>query len=122
MTKKEHVFQTKRNFDQLLLLIWKNYRLQVRSIIGLVVELLVPAMFAIILLPIRTIVNADFKANSTEYEAFGFDKVMRFKNETTIAYQPDDSPLLDRMMLRVGDKLNFSVRGKHISFKIKDIL
>jgi len=109
----------KRNLNQLYLLLWKNYRLQIRSIIGLIIELLVPAMFAIILLPIRTIVKADFKSNFTEYEQFAFNKVFRFKNETIIAYQPDNSQLLDRIMTRVGDNLKLSVRGKLGSFVLR---
>jgi hypothetical protein len=112
MAKDEFLFEMKRNLNQLYLLLWKNYRLQIRSIVGLVVELLVPAMFAIILLPIRTIVKADLKSNFTEYEPFTFDEIKRYKNETTIAYQPDNSLFLDRIMSRVGKKLNFEVKSK----------
>jgi len=112
MAKDEFLFEMKRNLNQLYLLLWKNYRLQIRSIVGLLVELLVPAMFAIILLPIRTIVKADLMSNFTEYEPFTFDEIIRYKNETTIAYQPDNSLFLDRIMSRVGKKLNFEVKSK----------
>ena len=39
----------KSDLRQLFLLVWKNYSLQKRSIIGSIVEILVPALFAIIL-------------------------------------------------------------------------
>lgn len=61
-------------FDQLVLLLWKNTKLQSRSVKSTFLEIAVPALFAIILLPIRTIVNSDQYKNNTLYPAFSVDK------------------------------------------------
>jgi hypothetical protein len=63
----------KSDIKQLFLLIWKNYSLQKRSIISTAFEILIPALFAIILLPIRTIVKSQQFVNDTVYEPFSFN-------------------------------------------------
>ena len=68
-------------------------------------------MFAIILLPIRTIVKADLKSNFTEYDQFSFNSVNNILKDT-IAYQPNDSELLNRIMQKVGKNLKFKIACK----------
>ena len=102
----------KRNLKQLNLLLWKNSKLQIRSIIGLIIELTVPALFAIILLPIRTIVNADLKSESTEYNSFDINTIkLTNTNKKVIAYQPGDSIFLKEIMQSVGKNLKFELAG-----------
>jgi hypothetical protein len=64
----------KSDMKQLVLLVWKNYCLQKRSIISTMFEIFIPALFAIILLPIRTIVKSQQFTNDTAYEPFSFNK------------------------------------------------
>jgi hypothetical protein len=59
--------------SQLNLLLWKNYKLQIRSIVGLLLEILVPALFAIILLPIRRIVKSEINPKDKVYDPFDVD-------------------------------------------------
>ena len=56
--------------NQLKLLLWKNYALQKRSVIGTILELAVPALFAIILLPIRTIIKSNDHPLDSNFTAF----------------------------------------------------
>lgn len=61
------------NFKQIWLLLWKNYSLQKRSIVSTLLELAVPALFAVILIPIRKIVKSDQYLNDTTFPAFSFN-------------------------------------------------
>jgi ATP-binding cassette subfamily A (ABC1) protein 3 len=63
----------KKNLNQLRLLLWKNYALQKRSVIGTILELAIPAFFAIILLPIRGIIKSNDHKNDTIFDPFQVD-------------------------------------------------
>lgn len=100
----------KNDLKQLWLLLWKNLRLQIRSPIGLALEILVPALFAFILLPIRTIVKSESIKDPITFNAFNIDTLpLRFFNQT-IAYQPDNL-VLKNLMQNVGHKLELNTLG-----------
>jgi hypothetical protein len=99
----------KKNLNQLNLLLWKNYRLQVKSIIGLILELTVPALFAIILLPIRTIVKSEQLDYDTFYSTFDL-RNFTFKSYV-LAYQPNNSALVNRIMEKTRDDLKINLMG-----------
>ena len=126
--------EVSRALRQLQLLLWKNLKLQMRSPVGTLIELLVPALFAIILLPIRRIVKSDQYVNDTMYEAFTIERLpydlipvdpnykasdnwllewlgVQSDGTWTLAYQPDDSPLLDTLMSEVSRKLRLGVKS-----------
>jgi hypothetical protein len=125
------------SFKQLKLLLWKNYILQRRSILGTILELAVPALFAIILLPIRNIVDSDRILVSTVYDSFSVDRLppdllpksaidklkhdndlnSNFSRQYTVeagenwcfGYWPNNSKLLENVMKRVGDEHGFTI-------------
>ena len=102
---------------QLWLLLWKNFLLQKRSIYGALIELIVPTIFVIILIPIRTIVTAEQKSNFTTYREFGlnmFDFPLMFTN-FSFGYYPNDSLLVSRITNKLATKLNLESKCKFIS-------
>ena len=128
--------------NQLVLLLWKNAKLQSRSWIGTSLEIFVPAMFAIILLPIRTIVNSDRYLNNTVYPNFAINdfpdsltppvffyedntfKLNKLENawQWQFAYQPNDSAKINKIMETVAKKLNLRLTCKlKIIRKLKKI-
>nr|QUF59427.1 ATP-binding cassette transporter Abca3-1 [Brachionus angularis] len=126
-------FDFKTNFKQIYLLLWKNYSLQKRSIIGTILEILVPALFVIILIPIRKIVRSDQYLNNTIFPTFTFnalpDHLMPFyeyeslekrynqqkKNLSaglwTLGYQPNNSILINNIMRKVSNDLTVNLVG-----------
>ena len=104
---------------QLSLLIWKNFKLQTRSKIGTFLEFVVPAIFAIILLPIRTIVDSDLYANDTVYEPFNVSNLPPPANPELplprlIGFSPNDSKVI-QIMEKVAADLNLTKHRKFFS-------
>ena len=116
------------DLKQLNLLLWKNYLLQKRSIIGTILEILVPALFVIILLPIRTIVRSDYHPDDSVFDEYTIDALpssllppfnydddsLSFSSRAglwTFAYAPNNSDLVNRVMIKVGDNLNMNIVG-----------
>jgi len=54
--------------DQLNLLLWKNYTLQKRRTMATVIELLVPALFSLVLLIVRSQVIATHYRDKTTWK------------------------------------------------------
>lgn len=112
------------DLKQLWLLTWKNYSLQKRAIIGTFFEIFIPALFAIILLPIRTIVKSQQFTNDTVYSPFRVEQLpLVFRTGWYLAYQPNSSDLINQAMGKVGTKLGvkikgFSNEGEMVSFLI----
>lgn len=114
----------KNDLRQLKLLLWKNFTIQKRSIIGTILEILVPTLFVIILLPIRSIVKSEYFSNDTTYHEFSFDHLpfnLRPKPSVdapfykglqwTFAYQPNTNNMTNRIMEQVGVKLGMNIIG-----------
>jgi ATP-binding cassette, subfamily A (ABC1), member 3 len=119
----------KKKHSQLALLLWKNFKLQKRSMFGTVLEIFVPALFAIILLPIRQIVNSDSYLNDTTYNEWsvsewpaGFmptydSEIMRDKNHLfeddmwCFGYQPNNSQIVQRIMENVALDYAFTLHS-----------
>jgi hypothetical protein len=109
-------FQTSRS--QLRLLLWKNFILQKRSWIGTCLELFLPAFFAIILLPIRSIVESNNIANDTVYSPFRIDSLPSglipqtnyfytaySETKWCLGYAPSNQSLIDELMAQTGKEL-----------------
>nr|APD26538.1 ATP-binding cassette transporter subfamily A member 3 X1 protein [Brachionus koreanus] len=107
MTKNEW----KTNIKQLFLLLWKNFRLQLKSPIGLALEILVPAIFAFILLPIRSIVDSTYYEDSILFPSFKIKQLPFVFTNYSIAYQPNNSQLISDLMKSVGSDLNLIPEG-----------
>lgn len=58
------------NFDKFRLLMWKNGLLQYRHRVQTVIEILVPVLFSVILILIRSIVDPDIFSENTTYKSF----------------------------------------------------
>lgn len=111
-----------QSLKQLKLLLWKNSKLQLRSIISTVLEIFVPALFAIILIPIRRLVTSNEYLNDTLYRDFLIDQIPTsyFPQPPTptlrggdwsFAFYPNNSDLLNRVMNRAADDVNLNVLG-----------
>ena len=127
------------NFNQLNLLLWKNFNLQKRSIIATILEICVPALFALILLPIRKLVKSNHILNDTTYPIFNinqfdpqllpeqpssldyfFNNFLGLNERASLwdfAYQPNNSDLVNNAMKKVGERLvnvycNFLLKNK----------
>jgi hypothetical protein len=110
-------FQT--DLSQLRLLLWKNFILQKRSLIGTCLELILPAFFAIILLPIRSIVESNNIANDTVYVPFKIDALPSglypqasryyrsnyYESRWCLGYAPHNESLINEIMSRTGSQL-----------------
>ena len=95
--------------NQLQWLLWKTYKLQIRSIIGLVIEIVIPAFLVIVIVPFRSIVRSTRYPNITQYEPFILSKP-NFSPLVQLAYQPNAS-LLNNIMKNVEKELNLTVVG-----------
>ena len=95
---------------QLWLLLWKNFLLQKRSVIGTILELTIPAVFAIILLPIRSIVKSDPKLNDTTYERFPVNSLDEYlvNQSFSFAYHPNNNTFLDDTMKTMANTLKLN--------------
>ena len=106
----------KQSKNQLFLLLWKHFILQKRSIPGLLLKLIVPALFAIILMPVRTVIKSDLNPEETTYKPFDLEK---FSNEIIIyrnssfAYWPNTSDLVNRIMKRVSNSIELDYTCMH---------
>jgi len=94
--------------QQLNLLLWKNFVIQKRSLLGLILKLTIPALFAIVFIPIRASIKSKFHENETTFDSFLVDSLSNdlplFKN-STFAYCPNTSVLIDRVMRQVSSLL-----------------
>ncbi|CAL8096130.1 unnamed protein product [Orchesella dallaii] len=107
------------NLRRFLLLVWKNYKLQMRHKIQTVTEVLLPLLFTIVLVIVRNIVPSNHITTPTIYGPLLIENyppaIIRTKcNE--IYYTPND-PLVNMIMQKVkeryfdqlGIKYNFTV-------------
>lgn len=107
MTKNEW----KTNIKQLFLLFWKNFRLQLKSPVGLALEILVPAIFAFILLPIRSIVDSTLFENTIFFSPFKIEKLPIVFTQYTLVYHPNNSQFISDLIESVGSDLNLIPKG-----------
>lgn len=102
----------KTNLKQLFLLLWKNLRLQLKSPVGLALEILVPAVFGFILLPIRSIVNSTFYDEPVLFSPFKIEKLPSLFQNYSITYYPNNSDFISNIISAVGSDLNLKPIGK----------
>lgn len=67
--------QMASNFDKFRLLMWKNFLLQYRHKIQTFVEIMVPVLFSVILVLIRSIVSPDVFPENTYYKPFDINTI-----------------------------------------------
>nr|UOU03313.1 ATP-binding cassette subfamily A3-2 [Brachionus rubens] len=125
----------KTNLNQIYLLSWKNYSLQKRAIISTILEILIPTLFVVILLPIRRIVKSDQFLNNTVYPSFSFDQIPSdlipgfgdndnqrsfrlFRRDVEeaahlweLAYYPNNSELVNNIMKKVESEIDVQPTG-----------
>lgn len=102
--------------NQLSLLLWKIYLVQKRSPILSILELIMPAILSIILLPIRQIVNTNDLVNNTVYDAFNledFDNNFIIYKNSTFAYYPNNSAVTNEIMKKISEKFQLNYECKH---------
>ena len=113
-------------FNQLNLLLWKNFKLQFRSVLSTILGVSVPILFAIILLPIRTIVKTDNYLNNTIYPTFEINdfpfqpKLVSPNVKWILGFQPNSSKI-NEIMDMVSSKLNLEVKRKLVLYPHKFI-
>lgn len=114
----------KSDLKQLWLLLWKNVNLQKRSLVGLFLELMLPAFFAIILLPIRSIVKSDKVLNDTSYEPFHFDTLPPIGDKFdpwSLGYSPNNDTLVNSIMNKTGQALQLDIQCNSFSLSILNL-
>ena len=99
----------KSNLKQLNLLLWKNFKIQQRSVVALLIELLIPAFLALVMVPLRSIVNSVEHSNFTYFDTFNLSQ-SPFKGEF-FAYQPNNSALVNSIMKDVSRDLYLKTIG-----------
>lgn len=135
---KEHDSELKSNLKQIRLLMWKNFTQQKRNLIGTIIEILVPTLFVIILLPIRRIIKSEQYFNNTVYESFSIDALPSnllpefsansLSNQSfseglwTIGYYPTNVDLIKKIMNKVENDLIVTTKGKKIKIIILEKL
>ena len=100
------------NLNQFSLLSWKNLKLQKRSIISTILEIAVPALFAIILILIRRIVKSDQYLNDTLFPAFSVNALPETLGLSCFGYFPNNSILLTNIMKIVSKELTLDLYCK----------
>lgn len=101
--------------NQLNLLLSKHFQIQKRSIIGLLLKLIIPAIFAIILMPIRTVIKSDSNYNDTTYKSFNlenFGNSLPLYKNSSFAYCPNSSNLVNNIMMEASETLNLDFKCK----------
>ena len=58
------------NFSQFWLLLWKNWLLQKRSVVVTIFQIIIPVLFAVVLLGVRALVDSKFVKYPTTWESF----------------------------------------------------
>ena len=95
--------------NQLSLLLWKSFVIQKRSVISTILELIVPAFFAVILLPIRYTIKTELISRDTTYPKFELD--LDFPENfprlvsSNFAYYPNTSEFVNGIMEKTSEKL-----------------
>lgn len=109
-------FSFQLNFAQLRLLLWKGFRIQKRNVLSTALELLVPLVFTLALLPIRSIIKSDYYDDCTKYKQFGLKSFavdfVQFTN-STFAFYPNTSKFVNKIMDKISDELSFQYKCKH---------
>ena len=98
----------KSNFDQLKLLLWNSFQNHKRSWIGTLVELIMPAFFALILLPIRATIKSEFISDDTVYKSFEIDDFhddLLIHLNSTFGYYPNTSTFVNNIANKVSSDL-----------------
>jgi ATP-binding cassette subfamily A (ABC1) protein 3 len=99
--------KTKVILDQLWLLLWKSFLLQKRSIISTIIELLLPCIFSVILLPIRSIIDLQIFNETVTFKPFQIENI-DFQNFNSFVYYPNNSETLDNLMIKTAENLKFN--------------
>lgn len=97
---------------QLVLLLWKNWTLQKRSIFVTLFEILLPLFFGLILVLIRVLVKTTDYPDDTIWPALNVSDDSLFVNGSEILYSPNTS-IVNDVMLNVEMSINNkTVRGR----------
>ncbi|XP_055298016.1 phospholipid-transporting ATPase ABCA3-like isoform X5 [Sitodiplosis mosellana] len=75
------------NFDKFRLLMWKNFLLQYRHKIQTAAEIMVPVLFSVILILIRSIVDPDIYPNNTIYNSFDISDLRPLRNGSNYSFE-----------------------------------
>ncbi|XP_076823215.1 phospholipid-transporting ATPase ABCA3-like isoform X1 [Clavelina lepadiformis] len=101
------------SFNQLRLLLWKNYILQKRRPVATVIELLIPLLFSAILVIVRTEISVTYYSESKKWPSFPINNLPKFDISVlpqdgtwNIAYAPDNIDSINQVMENAKNHLN----------------
>ena len=106
---------TSSSGHQFILLLWKNWLLQTRRILLTAFQIVLPALFAVVLLLIRLRVKSDFIADPTYWTSFQASPVLPPNLTIPAGLSPDvrwrlayspNVPVVERLLNRTVDLLN----------------
>ncbi|XP_055602217.1 phospholipid-transporting ATPase ABCA3-like [Uranotaenia lowii] len=97
------------NWDKFVLLLWKNWIIQLRHYLQTLFEILVPVLCCSILLLVRGLVDPDFIEKETIFRRLGIENLFRYDSiaENKLVYSPQNA-LLDDLMKDASQSLNVS--------------
>jgi len=100
-------------FDQLKLLIWKNFILQKRRPIATAVELILPILFSCLLIVIRTQIDITKNPNITQWNSYDINRLPEFDptlvpaNKTWhIGFAPKNAHVVKEVMDKFVERMN----------------
>lgn len=105
---------------QLGLLLWKHFTMQRRSLVGLLLKVTIPALFAIVFMPIRTQIISTPHPNDTQFDSFSLEtdldssSKLEITKDSTFCYFSNSSDLTNRVMNRAAEFLRLNVASKFV--------
>lgn len=110
------------NTSQFLILLWKNWLIQKRKSVATVFEILLPVVFAVLLLAVRQIVEVTDITEPITWESFSIDQFRddlippaglngSGMNMWRVAYSPL-TPQSKMLMENMAKQINVTVDGK----------
>ena len=101
---------------QLGLLLWKHFTIQRRSLISLLLKVCIPALFAIVFMPIRTQIMSTPHPNDTTFYPFGIQGLeevssLPLNKISGFSYYPNNSDQTNQIMKQTAKYLNLVLKG-----------
>ena len=101
---------------QLSLLLWKHLTIQRRSLASLLLKVCIPAIFAIVFMPIRTQIILTPHPTDTTFYSFAIENLesvtsLAIDKSSAFSYYPNSSDLINKLMAQTAQYLQLKLKG-----------